>query len=161
MKIYVDTNIVSGLAKKDFNIETINYFHKILEYRKKGKIDLYVSDLTADELNNIPEEFKYHHNVIYLLLNNISIKTKKNHKLITRGLGGSSGSLITHGLLASDDPILKKIEEIISQKHNSIKKEGRQKDIDHLYQYYKNNLDIFWTEDVKTILNYHRELKEI
>ena len=161
MKIYVDTNIVSGLAKKDFNIEIINYFYKILEYRKNGIIDLYVSELTANELKKIPEEFKYHHNVIYLLLNNISIKPKKYHNLITHGLGGSSGSLITHGLLGTNDPILHKIEEIIPQKNNLIKKEGRQKDIEHLFQCYKNNLDIFWTEDVKTILNYHLELKQI
>ncbi len=160
-KIYTDTNIVSGLAKKDFPDTVLANFYAILNLKKTEKIELYVSEITNDEINEIPQEYRYYHNLIYQLLNNIALKPKTYNHLITKGLGGGAVSLITKGMIGSSDPLIKELENIIPQKTNEKAKKARQRDINHLYQYKKNNLDIFWTEDVSTILNYSSELEKI
>lgn len=161
MKIYADTNIVSGLAKKDFPDTVVANFLTVLNLRKAGKIELYVSEVTSDEINEIPQEYRYYHELIYRLLNNVALKPETYSHLITRGLGGGAASLITRGMIGSPDPLIKELERIIPKNTKEKAKQARQRDIKHLYQCKKNNLDIFWTEDVATILNYSSELEKI
>jgi len=161
MKIYVDTNILSGLAKQDFSAEIVANFFKVLNLRKAGKIELYVSEITSDEINEIPQEYRYYHQLIYQLINNVALKSKTHSHLITKGLGGGAGSLATMGMIGSPAPLIKKLESIVPEKTREKEKQARQRDIDHLYQCKVNNLDSFWTEDVATILKYNSELKEI
>ncbi|GAG25143.1 unnamed protein product, partial [marine sediment metagenome] len=167
IKVYVDTNIISGMAKQDFSDEIMHCLNDILELRKQGKIELYLSEVTSEEIERIPEEYRYYHNLIYTLINNVALKPKSYSNLAlsiaTRGLTGGSIGIATKGLFPAQqkDPLFVEIERIIPQKNNTADQKSRLKDIEHLFQCKKNNLDIFWTEDKKTILKYASGLRKI
>jgi len=59
------------------------------------------------------------------------------------------------------DRLISKLEDIIPKKRNPKKNQSRLRDIDHLYQCKKNNIDLFWTEDTKTIIHYAFKLKDL
>lgn len=161
IKVYVDTNILSGLAKRDFSDQIVIDFLKVLNLRKAGKLELYVSEITSTEINGIPQEFRYYHELIYKLLDNVAMKPKVHNTLITKGLGAGASSLITQGMIGTTDQLIENLEGIIPEKSSEKEKEARYQDINHLFQCKKNNLDVFWTEDVGTILTHASELENL
>ena len=162
LSIYLDTNIVSSLAKRDLKDETMKLVLEIVQLAKNGKVMLYTSELTQEEIALIPEQFRYHHNLIYYLIKNIAIFPESCcPNLITQGLG-IGGGLITKGLGAgTEDPIFVSINRIIPKPLNEGKVKARNADVKHIFQSKKNNIDIFWTEDRKTILNKKNEFYKI
>lgn len=170
LNVYVDTNIISALVRKYLSDEVMKYLHTILEFRKKGDIELYLSEVNSEEIEKIPEKNEdhlYFHKLIYKLIDNISLRPKKysnlSQTLATKGNTGGSSAIATRGLFPAQqkDPLFIEIEKIIPEKNKPKEQEARLKDIDHLYQYKKNNLDVFWSEDKKTILKFAPNLKEI
>lgn len=143
VKVYVDNNIVSGLANHDFPDTIVNNFFKVLALRKEGKVEFWTSQLTQMEIERIDPQKRYYHEIIYNLLDNISLETKSFSEMMM-GIG-----------------LYREIEKIIPEKSNPTKAQARKMDIEHLYQFKKNALDIFWTEDQHTILNYSGQLKEL
>jgi hypothetical protein len=170
--VYVDTNIISGLSKRDFSEDIIDGFDKMLNFRKSGKVQLWVSELVQSEIDEIPQEYRYYHNVIFRLIDNVAMNAEETIRigpsgtsLITRGLGAPSGlGMVTRGFADSSrtkDKLLVKLEKIIPDKKSDSEKKARIHDIRHLFQCKKNSLDIFWTEDKNTILKYSTELEQL
>jgi hypothetical protein len=69
---YLDTCIVSGLAKPDTSVSDQEAFVNILRAHKAGKAKLVTSALTKQEIDRIPPEFRTPHAAIYLLIAEIS-----------------------------------------------------------------------------------------
>ncbi len=158
---YLDTNIISALAKKDFCENTMKSVLEVINYSKLDAIELHTSELTQEEIMNIPEEYRYHHFLIYNLIKNVSIVSEcRPSNIVIGGYGG--GNIVTRGFGGGGkDTLLISIDEIIHRPNNEQKAKARDADVRHLYQCKKNNLEIFWTEDKQTILNKKGDLARI
>lgn len=158
---YLDTNIISTLAKEKEKKEEKVIILEIIRCAKRGEVELHTSDIVHKEIDEIPEEYRYYHSLIYNLIRNVIILTEHYPaNLVLGGLGG--GSLITRGLGGGrKDPLLVQIEEIIPRPTHEEKAKARDLDVRHLFQYKKNGLAIFWTEDKRTILSKKEDLAKI
>jgi len=158
---YLDTNIISAIAKQDFCEKTMKTILEVINRAKIGEVELHTSELTQEELMEIPEEYRYYHTLVYNLIKNVTTFSEYSpSNIIISGFGG--GNIVTRGFGGRcEDPILISIQKIILRPINEQKAKARDADIRHLYQCKKNNLDIFWTEDRQTILNKKEDLARI
>ena len=87
---YLDTCIVSGLAKEDLSDEELDALSRILEEYKGNNVHLVTSDLTKRELEKIPEGSRRKHSVIYSLLSDVPIVPlfRRDTSLALLGVGG-------------------------------------------------------------------------
>jgi hypothetical protein len=73
VRAYLDTCIVSGLAKDDLAPEDVEALLHILEARKAGLADLFTSKLVQEEISKIPPVHRARHSIIYGLLTDIPL----------------------------------------------------------------------------------------
>ena len=78
-KSYLDTCVISGLAKEDIAQEEQKALLNILKEQKSGDLKLVTSDLTKRELENIPYEYRQKHEVIYNLVADVPIAKNQQH----------------------------------------------------------------------------------
>lgn len=164
IKVYMDTNIIMGLVRKNFSKKIIDAMDKILKLRKEGQIQIYVSDIVNSEIKEIPKKYVYYHRLIYDLIDNIAIRPKHFYWIHHSKLGPNMGGVAwaPRGFAEKiKDRLISKLEDIIPKKRNPKKNQARLRDIEHLYQCKKNNIDLFWTEDKKTIIRYALKLKDL
>ena len=67
-RAYLDTCIVSGLAKGDLTSDNVAALLCILEARKAGLVELFTSEVVREEISKIPLEHRTRHSFIYGLL---------------------------------------------------------------------------------------------
>lgn len=67
IRAYLDTCIVSGLAKGDLTAENEAALLQILQARKNGSVELFTSEVARDEISKIPIEYRTIHSIIYAL----------------------------------------------------------------------------------------------
>lgn len=72
-RAYVDTCIVSGLAKGELSTTDVDALRHILEAHKTGRIELIASPLVRKEIEKIPAEYRSAHSVIYNLLADVPL----------------------------------------------------------------------------------------
>jgi predicted nucleic acid-binding protein len=156
--VYLDTNIISGLAKGEFEQPTIDAILEITGQSKDGRVSLFTSEITAEELNHIPAEYRWQHYVIYNLISNVAFAPERlPSNLILQGFGG--GSIITQGFgPGPKHPIVCKLEAIIPTVSKTERAFARTNDILHLYQCHAANIRYFLTQDAHTILRHRKEL---
>jgi hypothetical protein len=159
--VYLDTNIISGLAKGEFSEEIASACVEITALAKCGLLALYTSKITADELEMIPPQYQAQHFVIYNLIKNVSAaKEITGPSLVTGGMGG--GQLVTRGLGKPARPkFIREIDALIPESRNSDRTRARARDISHLFQCQQAGLDYFLTEDHRSILRYKTELRQL
>ncbi len=153
LNILVDTNVIGALAKREFPASLVD-FQKVLGFRKAGKLQLWVSSINEAELQAISDNDRYYHELIFMLIDNISVKATvvaDDMKNVALGVWPLSVVRKTH-------PMIGELEQLIPESQNPERQRSRSRDIAQLYQCYRNNLDAFWTEDQSTILNYAEQL---
>jgi hypothetical protein len=72
-RAYLDTCIVSSLAKCDLTPENESALLRILQARKAGTVELVTSEVVRTEISAIPEEFRIQHSIIYSLLADVPL----------------------------------------------------------------------------------------
>lgn len=72
-RAYLDTCIVSGLAKGDLTPEEEAALVRILQARKTGSVELFTSEVAQQEIAKIPAEHRTKHSVIYSLLTDVPL----------------------------------------------------------------------------------------
>lgn len=75
---YLDTCVISGLAKNDIEPTKRQAVLDVLDAHKKGAVKLITSSLTRDEISKIPAEYRTGHEAIYQLLEDIPVTSKIN-----------------------------------------------------------------------------------
>jgi hypothetical protein len=140
---YLDTCIVSGLAKEDLKPEEQNALQDLLTKYKKGEIGLLTSEITREELRKIPNDYRILHEVIYNLLKDVPISQthRTDPGLTLMGVGGGT----------REDPIFTKLKKILPGED----------DARHLFQAAKNKVIYFLTTDSRTILKFKKEIEDI
>jgi hypothetical protein len=140
---YLDTCIVSGLAKGDLAPSDIEALLKVLQKRKNGALSLVTSRVTKEEIDCIPEEYRLQHEIIYNLLSDLPVARafRTDSRLILMGVGGG---VRLH-------PMLAKLNTLLSD----------DADARHLYQAAQNGIRYFITTDARTILRRKTKIEEI
>jgi predicted nucleic acid-binding protein len=149
LTVYLDTNIVSGLAKEDLTTDEHDALQHILEAYKQGKVSLVTSPITKEEIEEIPVEHRSKHETIYNLL--IDVPIARTFRRGPRGMLGLGLSLRMGAGGKKLDPMFKALIALLPDKD----------DAKHLYHAAKSEVQYFLTTDKKTILNYRNKIKEI
>ena len=156
IRVLLDTTIISALAKREFP-ESLEEFHKVLAFRKEGRLQLWVTSINQAELQAIPKDDRYYHELVFMLINSISMKAT----VIADDLRNIMLGVWPLSVARKTDPLLGKLEQLIPEAQNPERQRSRSRDIAQLYQCYRNKLDIYWTEDKGTILNYAEQLLKL
>jgi hypothetical protein len=141
LRIYVDTCVVSGLAKPDLSPPTIEALWRILDLHEARHVHLLTSSVMKDEIAKIPEQYRTPHRALYTLLAKIPIaathRTDSGMMLLEVGRGRPA------------DRLFKGLRSILPD----------EADARHVFQAVKNGVNYFLTVDKKTILR-HRAAVE-
>lgn len=140
--VYIDTCIVSGLAKGDVLPNEEKALTTLLEAHKKGKIVWMTSDVVKDEIGRIPQEHRPPHSVLYQLMADVpKVSTYRvDSGLTLMGVGGGR----------REDPVFTSLKQILPD-------EG---DAEHIFQATKNGVSYFMTIDQRTILKHKEQIEK-
>ena len=147
MKIYLDTNVVSTIAKDDHPDES-SALEKILEFHKIGRVQLVTSDLTRQEIQKLNNpDYERKHKAIYNLLENVPLVEAQ--RLYGFNTYGDRYTWISSPLIEEDPTWLQL---------RSTGLDGT--DAHHVMLAIKGTCEIFLTCDEKTILNKKVEIEK-
>ena len=143
LRVYLDTCIISGLAKQDISQKEQEALLTILQKRKMGELEVVTSDMSRRELEKVPDEFRLKHEFIYNLLTDVPIAKafRTDSGLTLMGVGGGRR-------------LVKEMAQL-----NTLLKDGM--DAAHIYQSFKNEVFEFLTVDEKSILSQKNEIENI
>ena len=141
-KTYLDTCIVSGLAKGDLDESNQAALLRVLKARKRGDLEIVTSSVAADEINAIPPDHRLEHEVMYNLLDDVHLAAKhQTHSGLT--LLGAGGGRREH-------PMLRSLRALLPDENDAV----------HVFQAARNECRYFLTTDRRTILKYRDPIKE-
>jgi hypothetical protein len=134
-RAYLDTCIVSGLAKADLAPVEQDAVMYLLQAHKQGELKLVTSEVTAREISQIPEEFRRAHSVVYSLLSDVPTV-----------LLGSTTSLSLMGTPGPgrEDPMFENLKCLLPDPQ----------DAEHVFQAAQNGVQYFVTVDRSTMLKH-------
>jgi len=139
MNVYLDTCIISGLAKEDISKKEICALLTLLQLGKESILELFTSSVTKDELDKIPQEHRSKHLIIYNLFSDVP---KIDYLVLNL-------SPVRIGLRVKKQDVLAKLINILKDKEDAM----------HLYQCFRNKLEYFITVDQNSILSKAKEIK--
>jgi hypothetical protein len=135
-KPYLDTCVVSGLAKNELPTDVTSALLAILEVHKAGRIALVTSKLVHDEISKIPTAHCLLHTVIYSLLADVP--------LVDMTVRSPPFKPTSFPFGVESAPLLEKLEVFLPDK----------KDAEHVYQAVRNGASFVITVDRKTMLKH-------
>lgn len=138
--VYVDTCIISGLARNDIPETESTPMLTMLGATQADAFSFVTSCVALDELKLIPKEHQTPHTAIYQLLGKVRALPEP--------------SMTRLGLIGA--PAGNPDRSIWSRLHGLLPDES---DAKHVYQAYQNGARFFVTVDVKTILRHASELQ--
>jgi hypothetical protein len=141
-KVYLDTCIVSGIARADLPVAEQEAVVGLLKLYKAGRVDLVTSDVAQSEIARVPAQFRARHETIYLLLKDVPVARAEwtDSGLTLLGVGGGR----------REDPLYTDLKSLLPD----------EADAQHVFQAIRADADYFATTDVKTILRFAADLRE-
>jgi hypothetical protein len=136
VKAYLDTCIVSGLAKNDLSADDSAALLRILQAHKLGTLELVASDLVRGEISKIPENYRPPHSVIYNLLKDVPLVPSHQRTPPFRPTDFPFG--------VRPDPLLMRLVEILPDADDAA----------HIYQAAKNDVRYVITADKRTMVRH-------
>jgi hypothetical protein len=132
--VYLDTCIVSGIAREDLASAEQDAVRGLLRLYKSSRLDLATSEVAQDEISRVPERFRSPHETIYLLLRDVPVARAEwtDSGLTLLGVGGGR----------REDPLYTSLKELLPDAL----------DAQHVFQAIRADADYFVTSDSKTIL---------
>jgi hypothetical protein len=137
--VYLDTCVVSGLAKNDIDESESESMVAMLSADDNESLLFVTSSVVLDELNQIPKEHRTPHKAIYHLLNKVHAFPEPS--IGRMGLDGGIASNPNH-------KVWSRIRSIMPD----------EMDAKHLYQAYQNGAKFFVTVDDATILRFKSKI---
>lgn len=140
---YLDTCVVSGLAREDLPEVELTALDKILEAQKRGAVSLVTSRVTKEEIDKIPDVHRRKHQTIYNLLADIpEAKAFRRDRFLD--------------ILPWDFGM--RLQPMLAQLITTLPDEA---DARHVYQAAQNGVGYFVTTDYKTILAHRTQIEQI
>ncbi len=141
-RAYLDTVLVSGLARNDINEHELCALRAINRIYLDGDIELFASKIVGEELTRIPEQHRTPHLVIYDLF----LKVPK--------VEPGPSTVISPLILPMSNPRRRTWERLTSLLPD-------EPDCQHLLTAQFNRIEYFVTVDEKTILKHRNKLRDI
>lgn len=139
---YLDTCVVSGLAKSDLPKDDLRALRRILEARKRGQVEVVTSPVTKKEINQIPDHHRSSHEILYNLLQDVpEAKTHRTSGLSLVGVGGGP----------RQDPLLTALKGVLPDPS----------DAEHVFQATRNDVQYFITTDVRTLVRHTEAIQSL
>jgi len=138
LKGYLDTCIVSGLAKSDLSPVDREALLRILEARVAGKVELLTSEVTRAEIAKIPKPHRTPHTAIYSLLAGLPLAA--THRSVIPRFA-FLGARFPPGWRA--DPLFTELNRLLPDPG----------DAEHVFQAAKNNVTYLITVDRRSLLS--------
>lgn len=133
-RAYLDTCIVSGLAKGDLSTADEGALLRILEARKTGSVELFTSDVAREEISRIPIQYRTRHSIIYSLLADVPLA--RTHYRIP--------PFRPAPMFIRQDPLLMDLERLLPDSADAL----------HVFHAAKAGLPYLITVDRRTLLNH-------
>jgi len=133
--VYLDTCIVSGLARNDLTRLDAETLIKLLSRSSNGVVEFVTSAVALSELEKIPKKYQIPHLAVYHLLRKVQALPEPS---LTR-LAPSATPMAN-----PNRRIWLKIQSILPDEN----------DVKHVYQSINHHIDYFATVDESTILKY-------
>ena len=133
-RAYLDTCIVSGLAKGDLTPDDLAALLRILEVRKTGTVELFTSEVAREEISKIPPEHRTQHSIIYGLL--ADVPCANTHYRIP--------PFRPAPMFRRKDELLVSLERLLPDAPDAL----------HVFQAFKAGLPHLITVDRRTLLNH-------
>ncbi len=160
VSVYVDASVVSGLAKQDFPDATIADFFRVLDCARTGRADLWVTELVDDEIKGVPEEHRYYHTLVLKLLREMPYVPERMQTGLQSPIFGFISAMPAFGMgRPAPDKRYQAIEDVLTS--GGREPASVEMDAKHLYQCLVNEIDLFWTEDRRSILQHQVELAKL
>ncbi len=140
MKVYLDTCIISGLAKEDLDESEWAASLQILKLHKDKVIETITSPVAKEEIDRIPEIYRSRHLEVYDLLKGIPAVGYLRLDFFS-----------VSGLRVKQT---KEFGALFSLLHD-------RDDAKHIYQAYRSGVNYFITVDRRSILNKYVEIYSI
>ena len=140
-RAYLDTCIVSGLAKGDLSQENEAALLQILEARKLGHVELVTSELTRTEIAAVPEEYRAKHSIIYALLTDVPL-VATTYKI---------PPFKPAPMFRRPHPLYLALRQLLPD----------ETDADHVYQAAQNGVAHLIAVDKRTMLTYAKEVLDL
>jgi len=137
MKVYLDTNVVSAIAREDFPEDEMRALKQLLELSNTGNLELRTSEVARREIESYKGEDKRTVEIVYLLLQKVPII--EDHKVL--------GYHSTYPLV-EDHPISAALRQMRLERA----------DAHHLMVAIRAQCEVFLTRD-EGILRRHAEIK--
>jgi len=143
LRAYLDTCIVSGLAKGDLTDADAAALLRILQAQKAGALDLVTSEVTSTELSAIPPEFRMKHEVIYNLLADVpSAPTHQTDSGLTlMGVGGGR----------REEPLFTELKKVLPDLGDAA----------HVFQAARNSVSALITVDRRTFISRAAQIAQL
>ena len=140
--VYLDTCIVSGIAREDLPQAEQEGVVALLQLYKADRLDLVTSEVAKSEIAGVPEQFRSRHETIYLLLRDVPVARAKwtDSGLTLTGVGGGH----------REDPLYTELKLLLPD----------EADAEHVFQAIRAHADYFATTDAKTILRFSKALRD-
>lgn len=151
MKVYVDNNVISAKAKKEFPDEIAALF-ELLKMFENGELELVTSEVTLREIEPYQGDAKGDMMKLYASLSKVPFIEDHIVKDFHSAWGPQGGCSYP---LVEDHPVSSRIRKILPQKN----KTRSRIDAHHLTVAIEGKCDIFITCDRKTILNYREQIE--
>ena len=143
-KLYLDTCIISGIAKSDISDLELNTLTDLLKDFRLNKVDMVTSQIAKQEIEKIPEQYRFQHSETYKTLTEIPLSSSTFSPF-----SGPFGGPFDRNRLPVKE--LKELQSLLKDKD----------DAKHIYQAFRNKVNYFLTVDASTILNRAKEIFEI
>jgi hypothetical protein len=138
--VYLDTCIVSGIAKEDLSHAEQEAVVALLQLYKTSRLHLVTSEVARSEIAAVPQQFRSRHETIYLLLRDVPLARAAwtDSGLTLTGVGGGR----------REDPLYTKLRLLLPD----------EADAQHVFQAIRADADYFATTDARTILRFSKAL---
>lgn len=133
-RAYLDTCIVTGLAKGDLAPDSVAALLHILQARKTGSVELFTSKVALEEISRIPLEHRTQHSIIYGLLADVPL-ANTHYKI---------PPFRPVQIFRRNDPLLASLERLLPDAADAM----------HVFQASKACLTHLITVDRRTLLNH-------
>jgi len=136
-RAYLDTCIISGIAKEDLKSDQLAAVFELLRLHKERVIQLVTSDMVKAEIDRIPAQFRSRHESIYNLLEDVS-----------SFVSGTGMSPIGLPMMSRHQSRLRAMQAVLPDRL----------DARHVFAAWRHGLEYFVTTDESTIVRFRTEL---
>jgi hypothetical protein len=140
---YLDTCIISGLARWDLPARDLAALQCILAARKCGEVSLVTSNIAKTEIDRVPQAYRAAHGVIYNLLADVPAARfwRTDTGLMLMGVGGGR----------RQDPLFISLKSLLPDAEDAM----------HVFQATKNSVGFLITTDCRTLIRFSGDIERL